>query len=77
MLSQYTSRYIQEFPYWNAFTLALQKGLLAKHFLNEERSRDAATKKSNTSGVGINNIIRKSIYLLTTTSTNNTLYYTF
>ena len=47
------------------------------HFLNEQRSREAAAKKElyNTSGVGISNIIRKSIYHLTTSPTNHT--YTF
>ena len=46
-----------------------------EHFLNEHRSRNAAAKKVNTSGVGISNIMRKSIYLLTTPTNHAYIYY--
>ena len=45
-----------------------------KTFKNEPRSKDAAAKKDlySTSGVGkVNNIMRISIYLLTTTPTSH------
>ena len=42
-----------------------------KHLKNEQKSRDAAAKSTDTRGVGISSM-RKSIYLLKTTPTSHT-----